>query len=456
MIQVANIFQKLFTVPQKQTLSNLIIAVGLISASSFVAVHTNTIIGSFIAIIAWFFIIKALISVRFYRGNRLGGIKVMALLLITWNLFMIVYGIISYPPQGDSTYYIFRRILTDDQLLLPLFFPLLLFMNCRLISLRFLFYWMAVFCIIYLILSPFALWSMVHYHFDYSLGWTGDSNEEGGYGSFIKSSTLQIASFSPIALMYFSKKYLNPKWWYMFVICALISLFIQIYMARRGGTVMTLLFFLAAFGVNFKNSHNVHNRILHIIFLLIAIGLSYALFIDYSNNIFSLFIQRGFEDNRVDIEKYFCKDLNNNPLDWWIGRGLWGTYYDPSFSWNANKGFRWGIETGYLNMILHGGYIYLFLYCSILIYAGVKGLFFSNNHLVNSFGALILLSIIQLYPSGYQTFDFSYLTIWIGVYICCQHRYRKMNDIEIFKILFHPQKHDRYTRVLNKVLKFNK
>ena len=149
----------------------------------------------------------------------------------------------------------------------------------------------------------------------------------------------------------------------------------------------------------------------------------------YADTFLLNLINRSFEDSRSGVEDNFWQDMKLGDLV--FGRGWFGEYYDHSFC-----GWRSSIETGYMSLILRGGFIYLILYLLILGRSVYKGLFYSNNLFVKSFAIIILLSIINLYPYGWPAFDVNFLVIWIGVYICNQNCYLKLTDNEIKSLNF--------------------
>ena len=118
-------------------------------------------------------------------------------------------------------------------------------------------------------------------------------------------------------------------------------------------------------------------------------------------------------------------------VDWLIGRGWFGTYYEPIFG-----RYRPEIETGYLVLVLRGGCIYLFLYLWVLLEAVYKGLIKSQNRIVKSFAIIIIVHILMLYPWGWPWVNLSYLSIWLGAYMCLNNKTRNMSDNEISEQYF--------------------
>ena len=67
--------------------------------------------------------------------------------------------------------------------------------------------------------------------------------------------------------------------------------------------------------------------------------------------------------------KMCIRDSFTGVEEWLFGRGMDGTYRSPSVA-ELDTMNRRGIETGYLNIILHGGLFLLFPYIIILLYSG--------------------------------------------------------------------------------------
>jgi len=99
------------------------------------------------------------------------------------------------------------------------------------------------------------------------------------------------------------------------------------------------------------------------------------------------------------------------------------------------SGYRNGIETDYLNIILKGGSISLGLLLLIAIPAMFKGLMFSNNSLSKAAGFWILIWLLSLYPSTVTTFSMNYILVWISIGICYSPSYRGLSE-ETLKAYF--------------------
>jgi hypothetical protein len=116
------------------------------------------------------------------------------------------------------------------------------------------------------------------------------------------------------------------------------------------------------------------------------------------------------------------------PVDWAIGRGINGKYFCPSIEENQESDYRILIETGYLQIILKGGIIFLGLYLLISIPALILGIFYSKNLLSKAAGIWIFISLISLYPATVNTFNLNYLLVWICIGICYSKNLRQLPD----------------------------
>lgn len=138
--------------------------------------------------------------------------------------------------------------------------------------------------------------------------------------------------------------------------------------------------------------------------------------------------QRGDDDTRTGVELAMKADMN--PVQWVFGKGLGGTYYCPLVIDDPNNLSmqRRVIETGYLQIILNGGIIYLILLGMILFPAVYKGLFKSRNTFTKGAAIFIVLWIFYQYPRIVTGFNMYYVEIWISAGICLSGKIRNMTD----------------------------
>lgn len=283
-------------------------------------------------------------------------------------------------------------------------------------------------CILYLCYYPFAFWSMTHYSWSFEQAVGTEWGEAGTYGDFITNSTMGIASLTPVVIMVYFKKYLNPKRWKWFLIAYVGSILIQAFLARRGGLVISLMYLVLAWGMYVLKDKRT-SKFKMVLLAVIVIGLCFLLFTNMSDSFFSTLTERGDEDTRSGVEESFYADMKLQ-TDWIFGRGWFGNYYDPIFHL-----YRKGVETGFLTLILRGGFLYLIPYVMILILTSFNGLFRSNNLFCKSFAIMCLMQLISLYPFGWPAFNFFHFIIWIGIGICNSKTILKQNDYQILCML---------------------
>lgn len=311
-----------------------------------------------------------------------------------------------------------------SQYFLPSIMPfmLLLFNSKKHIDMRYFIRLMTVLSLVYLCLYPFAFYNMLNYRYDLSLGF----GEEGGYGDFINKSNFHITSLAVPAILYYFRKYLPNKLWWLFFAVSIGELLIALYTARRGRSVTLLLYYLSCYILYYVNKRT--SKVWLLIMGIIVVILGFLIIKESSSGFLSLLFERGVEDTRSNVELAFYTSMDT--YSWIWGRGWFGQYYDFIF-----REYRTGMETGYLTLILRGGLVYLFLYVTVLLFSGLRGLFCSKSIFVKAFAIMILMSIFELYPFGWPTFNFKFYVIWIGVFICNSPYYLRLKDRKIKTIL---------------------
>ncbi|WP_299435569.1 hypothetical protein [uncultured Maribacter sp.] len=208
------------------------------------------------------------------------------------------------------------------------------------------------------------------------------------------------------------------------------TLLLSIYLARRG------LMFIS--GCTFIFSYYLYilrkkKQILTIIFTGLMsftfLGLGLISFGNINNSkFFEKAKERIGEDTRTGVEEYYYADMEFK--DYVIGRGMSGLIAAPGEidGETDHPGYREGIETDYLNIILKGGVISLGLLLLIAIPAMINCFFFSNNSLSKAAGFWILLWLISLYPSTVTNFTLHYILVWISIGIGYSKATREIPD----------------------------
>lgn len=137
-----------------------------------------------------------------------------------------------------------------------------------------------------------------------------------------------------------------------------------------------------------------------------------------SNKIFGRFNERLTEDSRSGVEELFLADFATSPTSDWIwGRGIDGGYYQEMYDQDTGEKDtnRLGIETGYLNNILKGGFVYSIIIVSIMFVGFIRSLKIKNLYSVY-FRWLFLLFFIDLYATTLMgTFGPKAIIFWLSV-----------------------------------------
>lgn len=208
----------------------------------------------------------------------------------------------------------------------------------------------------------------------------------------------------------------------------IITLFFAIVRARRGMIIMALsplpfVYIIYILRSKLKLRAIIVSSITSI--ALIAVGIAYIINNDVA--FFDNLEDRGTDDTRSGVEQNFIVSMQG--IDWLVGRGMLGEYYSPS----PDGMYRGTVETDYLNMILKGGLINVFLLLLVIVPAMVNCIFRSRNTLSKAAGFWIAIWMLNTYPSTVQTFTLYYILTWVAVGIGYSRIIRNLPDELIVK-----------------------
>lgn len=211
-----------------------------------------------------------------------------------------------------------------------------------------------------------------------------------------------------------------------------VGLSVSLYFARRGlswtfGCAGMLVVMLSIF----ERRESLRKRIrswMKLFVVMLAVAFVVA---NYSETLLDPLSNRLFEDSRGWVLLDFDQDMG--VFDLIVGRGFGGTYQLTMSSVDGLEGNSRGIiESGYLNIVLYGGYVYLAIMIVAYLTAIYNGLFRSSNSFAKAFSAFILLHLLELYPAGVLYFNLQFLIIWICVSMCHDRRFISANDADLF------------------------
>lgn len=377
---------------------------------------------------AVFFLGLIIVNLSYTRNPH----NITYILLLIWLAFITIMMIIV---SGRNSVFNepIKRIIADlfmSPQFIPGLFPLvvLLFRANRIVDI----YYFKKLCVFlawaYILFYPFAFYNMITFDWTFNKQMWGEDTE-GSYSDFFLNSSLGINYILPPIIMLFWKKYLSKLEWWLFLFTSIGALLIYLYTARRGSAFMLVISFITCWGIYLLYNKD-KSKIKYFIPVIIIVAIGAYIYDAIADTFLETILERGFEDTRSGVEENFYKNVTG--VDALIGRGWYGVYYEPIFGNHRRE-----METGYLVLVLRGGWIYLGLYLSVLLYSAYLGLFCSKNLMAKSFAAIILLHIIELYPHGWPSFSLYYMSIWLGVYFCMFKPYRQLTELQIRRLFFH-------------------
>ena len=222
------------------------------------------------------------------------------------------------------------------------------------------------------------------------------------------------------------------------------GLFSFIYLARRNGIVSYGGLIMAAFALNAKYlSASKLFKIFPVIAGVLAIAL---LFTDAVPSSFTEKLSnRLTEDSRSGIFDYYFAGMKGYEV---YGKGMQGEFYYPSGGVNEDGDmketmlYRKGIENGYLQLYLNGGYIYVVLFALFLLPAVFLGIFKSSNQLVQASGIVVFLWLLDMAVYGLPRLTLEYVLVWICAGICYNSNLRETPDEEITDFFINFKEHE--------------
>lgn len=393
----------------------------------------NPVCNALMALSAFIFI---MVVCKHASGFHLKGITGLSYaVLILWSLCLTFHMFVIADIR--STFVEYHGLTTwllayfGSPMFLPNLIPFVILAFPRNYQFDFRYLWrvMWLLCILYMCYYPFAFWNMTHYSWSMEQVAGTEWGDKGTYGDFITNSTMGIAALAPVVIMVFFKRYLPAKRWNWFLVSYVGSILITAFLARRGNLALSVLYLVLAWVMYSLNDKRT-SKIKMILMAVMVGGIVLALFTNLSDSFFSTLMERGDEDTRSGVEENFYADMKSQ-ADLIFGRGWFGRYYDPIFDV-----FRSSIETGYLALILRGGFLYLVPYVVTLGITAVTGYFKSKNLFCKAFAFMCLMQIISLYPYGWPAFNFFHFFLWLGVWVCNIKTFREMEDEQVFVRMF--------------------
>ena len=240
------------------------------------------------------------------------------------------------------------------------------------------------------------------------------------------------AMLYPIAFFLVYLSNIKKRWKYVILVAFIFSILAALLQGRRSSSFKTIAYFVIPFLVYHFHSFVKFLKILPAIFIVLYIFVHFS-FSNFIEDHFTILASRIDQDTRSGTENDFFYDMHD--VDWIFGRGLTGTFVSPSVQ-NIDKLHRTEIETGYLNIILHGGLAMLLPLLCIMLYASYMGLTKSRNLFCKLCGAFSMFYALGMYKLGGNIgLSLNGFMLVCAARICCSYSWRNLSDYEIINRL---------------------
>lgn len=350
------------------------------------------------------------------HSNRKPHLNATMIFLLAWNTINIIYTAITSGINPTRTF-------GEEGYLLTFILPYLLLYEVKGINLKKLFSFSLIFAILAIV--------VILFNFEYIIMANNIDFITGVSDSIDRASSMAqipIMWSIPSAIIFMNSSFTKQKYVVTAFIAFILATSFSMAFGRRSTSMYGIVFLVFGAYMFIKNpeySLKAKRRFIFFISLFAIIAVM-------SLSHFSYLFERGLEDTRSSVNDAFHQDMET--IDYIFGRGLNGTYYDPMGIFDHINNQRPGHETGYLNLMLHAGLLFLIPYVMISIRAFYIGFFKSNNHLTKSFAIYILTNTLMLLIGSYPTFNLRFFILWVGILICNNRYIRGMNNADIKEI----------------------
>lgn len=349
-------------------------------------------------------------------------------LLITIIFLSVIYSIIIALPSIFSSAYNYinlKRLLSGN--IIVFLFPLILLIKPDL------YVWKRILSLSYKLAVLYLLFTIPFIAY---FATNPELLAEGFVRNFASGASIIL-----LTITYHSKKVK-----FVTVITFIISLILMVLLARRNQILYLSLLFICLLFITFSFSTRQikRSRTSFIIGLLFIVSTSvlviYFLNLDFSlvTERFSMTASDGINYSRKGVMTEFKADFNKTPLDWWLGRGMNGSYFSSIASLDSNgflAGQRAEIENGYLYLILKGGLLYLIPFVLLSLIGAYKGFFKSKNLLSKAAASIVFINLFDLIGFGIPGLHLKSLLLWFSLALCYSVLIRNYSDDYIKKYI---------------------
>lgn len=347
----------------------------------------------------------------FMTANFKAENKYLSAILFTYIIWIIFESFRSFSLELDF----YKSLFTSSELLIPFVLTLVLLTNDSIFVLKKSIRVILYFDLIYLVFSLIFIGKITN---SYSFDFMESFNKFFGYAN---------------ALLLLTLHYYPRKIKFLIILVFVLTLVFSILQARRNQIFTLSLYLIFSFVVFFIRVRiPVYKKLLLAIFsLLIFVGSTVFIFLQFQDSIFKKVAERGIEDTRANVEDEYWNDMDNASLV--LGRGIDGTYKCPTlYGLDCDNLFnRFRIETGYLHHILKIGLIGFGLILFMIFGAIYRGIIKSNNYFALAAGFYLIVYLLEQYPAGNPIFTLRLLVLWICVKFLWDSSFLNMSESDL-------------------------
>jgi hypothetical protein len=237
---------------------------------------------------------------------------------------------------------------------------------------------------------------------------------------------------SGLALILMTYSYWKKKNTNTAFVIVMIVIIVMMILGRRNKVVYfgALISFSVLLNTMCKSYFSNANKKISVIVLIAFVAL---VVVSLFSAELAAFVQRmntGMSSRETALDLFFA-DFNRHPSDWIFGRGMFGEYWGGELSTNLLADTRDGIENGYLQIILKGGWIWLGFIILFSVKAFYLGMFRSRNLLCKGMALIILIYFIDMIGFGIPCLYFSYINVFLSIAGCNSKWLRNQTDIKL-------------------------
>lgn len=249
---------------------------------------------------------------------------------------------------------------------------------------------------------------------------------------FLRDSSISFDSVSKnfaacVGLGLLLAQFLKPRTLIILLCAFAINLLMAVFLGRRN-IIFTNCLYLIASCYLYARYAKIPRALKYCIILAGVLAtvygaINFTSFLQNSENpLFKTLNERMDIDSRGSVIEYYDEDMNSNPLNWIIGKGIDSKYYCPGVE---ETSYRRTVEAGWRQIIMKVGVIGFVLYLLILLPAVFKK---KRNLLTKACAIYILIGLIELYPAGVPSFYLQYILLWIVASICYNSKFASLSD----------------------------